>query len=67
MAGSHREDADLLLDHHEPAVLIDNLHVAALEAPLVTLRLAHGHLHARLQQKVELRDGLAVHLDALPL
>ena len=37
VSAGHREDARLFLNHNEPAVFVDNLDVAALEALLVAL------------------------------
>ena len=67
MPGSHRQDARLLLHHDQPLILIHDLHPTALEAPLVTLGVAHCHLHAPLQGEVKLAHGLAVHLDTSAL
>ena len=67
MAGSHGEDARVLLDDDEPTVFVNNLHVLALETLLVALAAAHGHFRAGMQGIVELGDGLAVHLDAAAL
>ena len=63
----HRKDANGLLHHDEPLVLIHDLHITALEALLVALSLAHGNLHAPLQGEVKLAHGLAVHLDTSAL
>ena len=63
----HRQDTGILLNHNQPAVFIDNLHIAALEPLLVALRLAHSNLHASLKLIVELGHRLTVNLDTTPL
>ena len=64
---SHRKNADSFLDHYQPTVFIDYLHITASEWLLVTLGLRHGDLHAWLQHEIELRDRLTIDLNTLSL
>jgi len=66
VAGSHREDAHGLFQHHDVAVFIDQSHIAASEC-VVALVPAHADFHARFERIVEAGGLLAVHLDAAPL
>ena len=66
VSGSHGEDAHSLFHDDEVLVFVDDFHIAALER-VVAFRLAHRHLHSRLQGEVELRNLLAVDLDATSL
>ena len=63
MTSSHRENANSLLNDDEPLILIDNLHITALETLLIALGLTNGNLHAFFQREIELAHRLAIHFD----
>ena len=66
VACSHREDANILLHHNNPSVLIHNFNIAALKGAVV---LATCHLNAvtLTKRSIKLCHHLTVHLNAASL
>ena len=67
MACRHRQDAYILLHHHQPLVLVDQFDIAVSEQQVISLRATHVNPHTWFQREVKLRHRLAIDTDAAPL
>ena len=63
MPRSHGQDTNVLFNHNQITIFVDNLQIAVFEVD-VFFRLAHRNFHSRLKRKIKLRDALAIHDDA---